>query len=235
MSVLPTECSIRLQLATVPWLQSLIGPGFAMTLSVLHHVIDPELPHNLGFITSCFGCTPYWKEDFKERKGTIFDMDQIEMRKYNLRDCVVLHQIIPPMLEVLEKYGPETKKLYLEERLPLIEAVVEMHNNGVLLSKPKLRLWKKEVAEKLADIEEKIRILADLPDSFSLGSGDHLRWLLYGIKPKSFDKLKDFSKKKPGTKVYDELKGIEELSKVQQFVEHSYKGTKGEKSGKISA
>lgn len=201
---------------------------------VLHHVIDPELPHNLGFITSCFGATPYWKEDFKERKGTIFDMDQIEMRKYNLRDCVVLHQIIPPMVEILEKYEQPTRDLYYQERLPLIEAVVEMHNNGVMVSKPKLRAWKKEVNEKLEEIEKQVYDLANLPPSFSLGSGDHLRWLLYSIRPKAFDKLKDFSKKKVGTKVYEELLGIKQLSEVVPFVEHSYKGIKAEKSGKIT-
>ena len=95
---------------------------------VLHHAVSPELPHSLGFIVSTYGSTPYWKEDFLKRNSGILEMDDQTVRRYNLRDCVVLHQVLPEMLDDLNK--TTSKNVYLTESLKLLKPIGKAKKNG---------------------------------------------------------------------------------------------------------
>jgi hypothetical protein len=97
---------------------------------MLHHTIAPEAKHDLGTIVSLYGSTPYWKDEFKNRKVSILEMDQKQMRRYNLRDCVVLHQAIPNMLADLKELKLEG--FYRDEVQPLIACLMELIETGVL-------------------------------------------------------------------------------------------------------
>jgi uracil-DNA glycosylase family 4 len=187
---------------------------------VLHHALSPELPHSLDFIVSIYGDTPYWKGEAKERKGRILDADETELRRYNLRDCVVLHQILPEMLEELHELGGED--CYYQEAIPLLAAVGEMIETGIIVDTNEVGKvkegWKSEL-EKRAGC---LRKLASLPRSFNLESDDDVRWLLWGVEPAKFAKIANLdsylpeatSGKKPrktGTKVHAELLALQEL------------------------
>jgi len=63
--------------------------------------------HDLGFIVSLYGTTPYWKAEVAERIGSLLDEEDEVVRKYNLRDSVVLHQVLPGLLEDLKDTGTE--------------------------------------------------------------------------------------------------------------------------------
>lgn len=49
---------------------------------LLHHCIDGELPHSLGYVTSRYLEVPYYKDDVKG-KGAWLELDDLTLRSYN--------------------------------------------------------------------------------------------------------------------------------------------------------
>ena len=156
---------------------------------ILHHTISPELPHDLGFIVSLYGDTPYWKADLLDRSGSILDMDNKTLRTYNLRDCVVLHQILPRLLRDLEEDA--LVEIYEQEALRLIKPVGKMEQNGILLHQGRLQRYKTQLETKLQEVETELRTMVHLPEAFNIGSDDDLRWFLFGDKPNKFQRLEE--------------------------------------------
>lgn len=176
----------------------LINHGFVFNFDniedtlMLHHTLSPESEHNLGFIVSVYGKTPYWKEDFLGRKGSIFDMDTTAMRTYNLRDCVVLKQVYDAMITDLKEL--DLWNFYQDEVKPLLAPVMEMTLEGVGLDLPKMNSFRRRTEHRVEVLRAKVLELGRLPPTFSLDSGDDLRWFLYGEEPGKFRLLADFEK-----------------------------------------
>lgn len=210
-----SHCGLYFQnaLFDVSWLRragfAIGGENVTHDSLLLHHALSPELPHNLGFIVSQYGATPYWKEDFLNRDVSILEMDQIEMRRYNARDCVVLHQVIPKMLEDLE--AQNNTEIYTEENLAMIEPVLQMQETGVLVDPKEMKRWNDYLDRKIKAFEHALRTLGKLPDAFSLDSRTDLRLFLFGAQDPKYDKADLLEKKKPGTKVYAELNRLDQI------------------------
>ena len=190
--------------------------NIAHDVLLIHHSIHPELPHNLGYIVSIYGATPFWK-DIKLKFPRMRNTPDIELRTYNCRDSVVLHQILGPLLQDLKETG--TEHIYYDYSLKLIRPTLEMTYNGMELDRTRLRKFKKSLETELADSEAKIKALGKLPDEFSLQSPHHLSYWFYGELPRSMEKwLEEYHsydvegcKKKKNTKKYLELKSKVEL------------------------
>lgn len=194
---------------------------------LLHHALSPELPHNLGFIVSQYGATPYWKEDFLSRDVSILQMDQIEMRRYNARDCVVLHQVIPEMLSDLKAQNNED--IYYNENLKMIEPVLQMQECGVLVDQKEMTKWNHYLDRKIKAFEHALRTLGRLPTAFSLDSRTDLRLFLFGLMDSKYEKADLLPKKKPGTKVYEELLRLEEIRSNTKPL-HNIRGFNGRRT-----
>jgi uracil-DNA glycosylase family 4 len=180
-----------------------------------HHAIHPELPHNLGYITSIYGDTPFWKEGFVKRDGKILDEPDESVRTYNLRDCVVIHQVLPGLYEDLKE--DNTLHIYKEYSMPLVRPVLEMMQTGLKIDEIRFKKWKKELHETFEATKEKIFSLCELPEGFNLSSNQHIAYLLFDAVPPSYRKarelLKEYEdnpKKRKDTKKYREL-----ISKVE--------------------
>lgn len=176
---------------------------------LVHHTISPELRHDLATIVSLYGATPFWKSDFRDRKVTILEMDQLVMRKYNLRDCVVLHQVLNPMLSELQDLG--LLEFYREEVQPLIAPLLEMTETGILLDKSALNRFRARLESETAQLREELLSSMQLPSCFNLDSDDHIRYFLYGFEPTAFKHLPELPKKRPGTKIHKELSELAEI------------------------
>lgn len=168
--------------------------NFEVDTMVMHHTLSPELPHKIGFISSQYGKQPFWKDSFLTRKESIFETDQKEMKIYNARDCVALHQIYNGMkshMESLMQDDPVYSKLWevFVDAMACTRVVIDMEEQGILLDTNKLAKWrsflKYNLKRQLVDLQN----LATLPPSFNLGSGDHLRFWLYGEPIKKLEKL----------------------------------------------
>jgi uracil-DNA glycosylase family 4 len=212
-----TECPLYFQNAMFD-VKVLRRHGFIIPWSsikhdtmLLHHVVSPELLHNLGFITSIYGMTPYWKDTLKLRPGSILDMDDGEVRPYNLRDCVTLPQIIPPMLD--EIIADKTEDIYYNESMKLIKPIMKMEDRGIKLNVKRLEKFAIELQKEITSIETEMKSLGNLPDAFSFTSDDDIRYFLFGILPNKLRKVEDeiSSKKRTDTKVYRELLQKKEL------------------------
>jgi len=154
---------------------------------ILHHTIAAEAPHDLGFITSIYGSTPYWKDDFKNRTSTILEMDQSTMRRYNLRDCVVLHQIVPPMLRDLKELKLEN--LYKEEVKPLIAPIMDMTMNGIGINLSRVVRYREKLEGIIAEKDATVHSIGKLPSEFNLNSDSQVRYFLFGSIPSTFAKI----------------------------------------------
>ena len=177
---------------------------------LLHHAVHPELPHNLGYIVSIYGATPYWK-DIKLRFPRMRQTPDDELRTYNARDAVVLHQVLPSLLKDLKETG--TENIYFHYSLRLIRPVLALQRNGMLLDQGRLRAWKKDLEKRLTVGEKILRLKGKLPEDFNLASPHHLTYWLYGKRPLTYEAWKtelasydeEGSRKKKNTKKYEEL------------------------------
>ena len=185
---------------------------------LLHHCLDPEAPHDLGFIVSVYGHTPYWKDTLK--KDSFPNIPDPDLRTYNCRDNVVLHQIIDPMLE--DAQVRDVLSVYRNEALPMIKVVLEMSQKGILVDKKALKRWATGLQEVDSLLSTQLHETAHLPEGFNLDSGDDLRWFIFGIEPKKFTKLVDLEKTREGTKKKDELRRIKSIKdNIQRFYDVS--------------
>jgi uracil-DNA glycosylase family 4 len=176
---------IRLQLKNF----NISMTGVEHDIMLLHHSITPELPHDLGFIVSVYGDTPYWKDSFLGSQGSILDIDQQKARTYNLRDCTVLHQTVPELLkDLVEGCLEET---YYGEALPLLKPLGKMMMNGVLLDKDKQKKIKVRYRRKVRKAEKELYEIASLPPEFNMSSDDDMRYFLYGLEPNKFKKIEE--------------------------------------------
>ncbi len=158
--------------------------AFFMDTMVMHHVLDPEAPHNIGFISSVHGKTSYWKESFISKGESIQETDQEEMRIYNCRDCVALHQIYNSMLKQMEFLKVDKRydnlPALLDQGMEASRLSVKMYEKGFLLDKNTEREWKKYLDENYKEVTEKLYKDFDLPDSFNMNSPKHKAYWIYG-------------------------------------------------------
>jgi uracil-DNA glycosylase len=210
--------------------------NIAHDVLLIHHSLHPELPHNLGYIVSVYGATPFWK-DIKLKFGAMRSTPDDVLRTYNCRDSVVLHQVLGPLLQDLKETG--TEHIYYNYALKLIRPTLEMTYNGIKLDRSRLSKWKKELEVDLKGYEQKLRKLGDLPESFSLQSPHHLSYWFYGELPQSFDswkaELKSYdvpgSRKKKNSQKYRDLQDrVAFYARVQPLARSKSK-TKRNKSG----
>jgi uracil-DNA glycosylase family 4 len=189
---------------------------------LMHHALDPEQPHNLGYIVSIFGATPYWKEEFSQRVQSIFELDMDMLQTYNLRDCVVLHQVTPKMEERLKAEG--LMEAYREE-LAMVKPIIKMQVNGVKFHKTRHKAWVKEKEDASKILEEELRKKGKLPPAFNLDSADHLRLFLFGQTTKAMVEAAGWETHREGTKVREEKKELHEMvTSVRPMVEMAYRG-----------
>ena len=207
---------------------------------LLHHVVNPEAKHNLGYITSVYGATPFWKEGIFDRGQNILELDERQVWTYNLRDCVVLHQVLPGLLADLKELGPATARVYYDETLPLMRPVHAMTLIGIKFSQARAEAFKERLTAEILELEHKIRKTYGLPDEFNLGSSDHLGILLYGVIPEKFKtagaqaRAREVSDK-TNTKIYAELISMERLAEIPRiwaFGKSMFRVPIGQKSGK---
>lgn len=203
---------------------------------LIHHAIHPELPHNLGYIVSIYGATPYWK-DIKIKGERMRELPDIELRTYNARDAVVLHQVLKPLLQDLKE--TETEHIYYDYSLKLIRPTLSITYNGMLIDQKRRRAWKRELESTLEKHESELRELGDLPEGFSLQSPHHLSYWLYGELPRSLPawqkEIESYDeegsrKKKASAKYQDLLTKVALYNKIKPLARSKSK-TKRNKTG----
>lgn len=207
----------------VPYLEANGYPVEAVAHDALlaHHAIHPELPHNLGYIVSVYGDTPYWKEEVQSRLGKVEELEDQVLRTYNLRDAVVLHQVLPGLLADLQEVG--TDRVYREISLGLIRPVIDMTKNGMLLDRKRLTNWRAKLNRNHKKLEGRLREITGVPSSFTFASGDYLRLLIYGKIAPQFKKAREEMNKyeAPSSKLRKDTKKYREICEKIQVLQET--------------
>lgn len=209
-----TECPLLLQNAVFD-LGYLSNAGFQVQMRpehdtlLLDHAIDPEQTHKLGNIVSRYGATPYWKGEFNFRQTSIWEMNSDDLRIYNCRDCIVLHQVLEPMLKALDAEG--TNVAYTEN-LDMVPVIIHMQSTGVPVNKSRLTKFKKDLESSIAESKQQLFAIGSLPEGFNVDSDDDVRLLLYGYVSPKFKAAASYADHKPNTKVYANKKRLHDVS-----------------------
>lgn len=106
-----------------------------------HHLVYPEFPMNLDFLTSVYTYLGYYSD---------YDAsNDHETWKYNTMDCIATYQSAFKILQELREFGMED--FYFRITHPLMLALTKVQNRGVLIDLPN----REKLAEPLrARIEE---------------------------------------------------------------------------------
>lgn len=96
----------------VLWSHGMPFGGEILDTMQMHHVIDSELPHGLGYCGTRYLDVRYWKDDVKGDEGWLNLPDET-LRSYNLRDCLVTLRLVPVFWRELQNMG--VVDLYREE------------------------------------------------------------------------------------------------------------------------
>lgn len=175
---------------------------------IAHHSLSPELPHNLGFITSIYGHTPYWKGEFLTRDTTIWEMNFLDLQVYNLRDCIVLHQGIKPMIADMKEFGVTSA---YEESMRLIGPIIEMQQTGALISRGRWNKWKKNLKETTQSLQADMLEIGKLPANFTFAPAEVLL-LLYGMESPKHAAAHEWEKHKIGSAIRESKRELHELT-----------------------
>ena len=155
--------------------------NIAHDLMLVHHALHPELAHNLAYIVSTYGKTPYWKDAREMSFKAAEAMNDDEFRTYNLRDVVVLHQCLPGLYEEAKEEGVLWA---YEQNMKLIPVVEHIQENGLLLDEKQLKTYTKELKAEQKETREKITSLGVSPH-LNLKSVQDKVFFFYGKLPPS--------------------------------------------------
>lgn len=204
----------------IPW------ENFLADTMLVHHALDPELPHNIGFINSVWGHQEYWKESFLDRKEHIFDTNQLEMRRYNARDCTALIDIYESMMKEVKERGLEH---IVKKEMEIVPPVVIMKERGIGKDLNKTKSWQKWITKEVEELDAEVRKTLNLPAVFNFNSIDHKGWLLYGHASEGL------LKKKEKLKDYDITYNTVQYTCVQCGSKRSFKYIENKSPGTIEA
>jgi DNA polymerase-1 len=110
-------------------------------LMMMHHLVEPELPHTLAFITSIYTDIPYYKDDPKdEEKSWKYTTSSEKLWEYNGKDVEGPLIIYPRLLRDLESLG--MKKFF----------------EGFMMSKMRV-LWRIQQRGLKVDEEKRVELL----------------------------------------------------------------------------
>jgi uracil-DNA glycosylase family 4 len=155
------------------------GPVFDTMLGkfLVYHLT----PNSLAYCVSIYSDYPPWKLD----KGT----SDLEFRRYNARDCVVLHMIKPKVSEDIDSNGV---RWVFENLMGNIIPTVHMSVNGVYLDQAQHALVREQLIQDTTRLRRELTVLSGNPE-FNPASTKQLSDLLF----KKF-KLKSQVKTKSG-------------------------------------
>jgi DNA polymerase I-like protein with 3'-5' exonuclease and polymerase domains len=124
---------------------------------ILQHVLNPEFPKRLDFISSIYTREPYYKDEGRTYNPKTDSIDQYYY--YNAKDAAVQMECLEEMLKEADERG--LRKYYEEVRMPQHRFYMEMEQNGLPVDNQKrIALYHKYTDMELA-LEEKLCALAD--------------------------------------------------------------------------
>jgi len=173
---------------------------------IAHYLINPDMRHNMDILSETYlKYAPKPIDALIGKKGknqkSMRDVALEEVKEYAVEDADITLQLKEIFSPILEK--AETKKLFDEIEIPLVEVLAAMEKEGINLDVPFLNLLSTDLAAESTILEQKIYEIAG--ETFNLASPKQLGDIL-------FDKLKIGGAKPKKTKTGQYATGEEVLS-----------------------
>jgi len=173
---------------------------------IAHYLINPDMRHNMDILSETYlKYAPKPIDALIGKKGknqkSMRDVTLEEVKEYAVEDADITLQLKEIFSPILEK--AETKKLFDEIEIPLVEVLAAMEKEGINLDVPFLNLLSTDLAAESTILEQKIYEIAG--ETFNLASPKQLGDIL-------FDKLKIGGAKPKKTKTGQYATGEEVLS-----------------------
>jgi DNA polymerase I len=177
---------------------------------VAHFLINPEMRHNMNILSETYlNYSPVSIETLIGKKGkeqiSMRDVSLEQIKEYAAEDADVTWQlktIFEPKLN-----ETETKKLFEEVEVPLIEVLADMEREGINLDVPALREFSAQLQTDITIVEKEIQTLAGT--TFNVSSPKQVGEIL-------FDYLKIVDKPKK-TKTGQYATGEDILAKLENL------------------
>jgi uracil-DNA glycosylase family 4 len=125
--------------------------GYHFDTIVSQHVLEPELPRGLGFLTSIYTREPYYK---KEGRGEIPDDTKVWSAKTNKKDLYIYNcKDVCVTYEIYQAQSAELaqRKLteYFDYKMSLLPVAQEIGRNGMLLDKELLPIFRDALQKRI--------------------------------------------------------------------------------------
>lgn len=149
------------------------------------HVINPDLPRDLGLLTSVYTRQPYYKKtlDTNEKAWSekVITRSINDLYVYNAKDCCVTHQIYSKQQKIIEE---ENLKSFYEYKLKCAQAALQLSMTGMLVNPARIFQIEQGLEASLNRLQQVINTLAGY--EVNVNSPKQVKELLYGwlrLKP----------------------------------------------------
>jgi len=186
---------------------------------VAHHVLHPEMPHDLGFLTSYYTRIPYYKNTSNEN-----------LYLYNAKDAVSTFIVAEKELKELHDRG--LWDLYYTYYHPLITALREMSHRGVRIDKSYQKELKTTLKGEISELQ------------FQLDSiyGKHCNTEKLNARLKALERISGWTKKQgkrrvslKTVKVRDSKSNSIKRKRISSFITSTKKEIKKKKSLNVNS
>jgi uracil-DNA glycosylase family 4 len=167
------------------------GPIYDTMLG--QYLVYHPSPHDLAYIASIYTEYPQWKLDKA--------YDDIEFRKYNARDCIILHMIRPGLDEDMQS---NKVRPVFDNLMKIIIPTCRMMNNGVAINIDKHREVASRLEARLQEILDQIRVKTN-DHSLNINSPKQMAELLFVKMKLKSDVKTDKGDKSTAEKVLNRL------------------------------
>jgi len=122
---------------------------------VMQHVLQPELPQSLDYITSIYTREPYYKSSGradipKDQKSWSLKTNRNNLYRYNGKDCCCTFECFIPMYEELKQ--AKTTHIY-EYKMELIPAFGSIGRAGLPIDRERHALLKKSLTNRYSTLQ----------------------------------------------------------------------------------
>lgn len=186
------------------------------------HVLYPEFPKKLEFLTSVWTRVPYYKDELKEFDPHTESIERVF--EYNVKDVCVPYEIYEK--ELIELKERNLDKFFFEKVMPLHEFYMTMEMNGLSYNRDTFNTLKDKYREMKKELNEKLDKLIGYKVNFK--SWPQVHKLLYKSDLKlpwrsntQEDTLVALlaNHTKPGSKEFEILNGILDLRKINRTLD----------------
>jgi DNA polymerase len=142
---------------------------------IAQHILNPELPKSLAFLTSIYTRQPYYKDEGYTEEGVNAKKVSDKLWLYNCKDCCVTYDIaMQQMVEIKDS----NLEYQMQFALQIREVAQEISRNGILVAEDLRDKFRTSLNAQLNEIQGDLNKLAQ--GEINVNSPKQVQQLLYG-------------------------------------------------------